>query len=69
MVKMNPRLQGCKCGYHFTPSLFMKIVMLIRGKYVWNCPRCQSELELVLVNHVVCVNRKDNMNKEIWKNG
>lgn len=70
MVEMiNPKLQYCRCGYYFKPSVFMKIVMLIKGRYIWTCPQCRAELELVLVNHVVCVKRKENMDKEIWKNG
>lgn len=67
---IDPKLQTCSCGYSFTPSLFMKLVMLVRGEYVKRCPRCQAKLTFVLVSHVVKVDTKVVKGKErLWRYG
>jgi len=61
----DPRLVWCKCGYHFKPNAWHKIIMLLRGEYVKTCPRCQGKLHLVLYNFVVC-KRREYITYEIW---
>ena len=67
--KVNPKLQFCKCGYSFTPSVFMKILMLLCGKYVMVCPRCGSRITLKLINHVVVVKRESVIDAIVWERG
>lgn len=68
-MSIDPKLQWCRCGYHWKPSVYQKIVMLVRGEYVRTCPRCQSKMTLRLVNYVVCVKREECVDKMIWRNG
>ncbi len=68
MGKLNPKLQYCRCGYTFTPTLIMKLRMLIKGSYIYHCPVCHRSLKLILVNHVVCVDSKENLDEKIWRN-
>ena len=65
----DPKLQWCRCGYHFKPSTWMKIIMLIRGQYIKTCPRCQCKLHLHLYHFVVCKKREKVRNDEIYKMG
>ena len=65
----NPKLQWCSCGYHFKPTLWMKIVMLVHGEYVKTCPRCQNRLHLHLYHFVVCKKREQVRTDEIYKKG
>jgi hypothetical protein len=67
--KIDPVKEYCACGYSFTPSLFMKIILLVRGEYTVTCPRCQTEMELCLCSSVYVKRRKNNTDKGIWKNG
>lgn len=67
---IDPKLQWCKCGYCWTPTLLQKMIMLVKGSYVKNCPICQRQMRLVLVYHVVKVETKVNKEKEkVWRNG
>ena len=68
-MSFNPIYQYCKCGYHFKPTLFMKVIMLWRGKYIKTCPYCNRRLELRLYSFVVCKKRNDFVNKKIWEKG
>ena len=67
--KIDPVKEYCACGYSFTPSLFMKIMLLVRGEYTVTCPRCHTEMELCLCSSVYVKRRKNNTDKGIWKNG
>ena len=64
---MNPKKQYCQCGYSWTPGTIEKIIMLLRGKYVRKCPRCQCKMTLVLYNFVVCKERETLDKKELWR--
>lgn len=64
---IDPTLQWCQCGYCWRPTIWQKIVMLMRGSYVKCCPRCQCKMRLVLVSHVVCKERKCIDKKELWR--
>ena len=64
---IDPTLVGCQCGYHFRPTLWMKIIMLVRGEYVKRCPRCQCRLTLVLYSMVDCKKRENVDKRELWK--
>jgi hypothetical protein len=64
---MNPKLQYCKCGYSWTPGTYHKIMMLLKGEYVWTCPRCQSRLTFPLIGHVVKVDTVKVLDERIWK--
>ena len=67
---INPCLIYCQCGqYSFEPSLWMRLIMLLRGSYTVTCPQCQARMRIIMVHHEVCIERKNNMNKEIWQNG
>ena len=67
---IDPRLQRCRCGYQFIPSLFMKVVMLVKGEYVKTCPRCQARMRFKLMNHTVKVETVEIKNRDrIWRNG
>ena len=69
-MDMDPKLQRCKCGYTFTPTFLMKLLMLWRGSYTYRCPRCQASMRLVLVYHVVKVDVKEVKGKEeLWRKG
>ena len=68
-MKHDPKLVWCRCGYHFYPGLYEKIIMLVRGEYVKRCPRCQCRMRLVLYNFVVCKERIKVDKKELWKKG
>ena len=66
----DPKREYCNCGYNFTPSLFMKIIMLIRGRYVKTCPRCGTVMKLHMSHFVYVKERKVNQKRmELWKNG
>ena len=67
--RIDPKLQRCKCGYTFTPTFLMKLLMLWRGSYTYRCPRCQASMRLVLVHHVVKTEQKTVDKMEIWKHG
>lgn len=69
MMKHDPKLQHCQCGYHFRPRTLDKIIMLLRGQYVKKCPRCQTRMTLVLYNFVVCKERETIDKRELWKHG
>lgn len=70
MVSINPKELNCTCGYRFVPSLFEKIIMLVFGEYVKRCPQCGCRMNLKLISHVVCVDRKCIKNREIvWWRG
>ena len=63
----DPKREYCKCGYSFIPSTYMKLIMLIRGRYVLTCPHCQSKLSLKMVHYVI-VDKRDNVRDErIWE--
>jgi len=66
-VKIDPERVTCQCGYSWRPGTYEKIVMLVRGHYTKTCPRCQSHMKLVLIEHVVCVERNNLDKKELWK--
>ena len=68
--KIDPEKITCQCGYSFKPSLFEKIRMLVNNdKYIKTCPKCQSRLKLILVEHVVC-DKRNNLDKtELWRKG
>lgn len=68
-MPIDPRRKYCRCGYSWTPGLYEKLIMLIRGEYVKTCPRCQSNLHLVLVHHVVVKEREYNLDESIWRKG
>lgn len=64
---IDPKLQWCQCGYHWRPTKLEKILMIIMGEYVKTCPRCQCKLRLVLVNYVVCKERRNVDKRELWQ--
>ena len=64
----DPKREYCSCGYSFTPSTLLKIILLVKGDYVKRCPRCQAEMELHLSHFVYVKRRKDNTDKRIWEN-
>lgn len=67
---MNPKSQWCNCGYTFQPSVYQKVIMLIKGKYIYTCPKCHSKLKFVLIHHVVKVDASSIKNPEkIWRRG
>ena len=68
-MKHDPKRQYCQCGYSWRPGTFEKLVMLIFGKYVKRCPRCQSRMKLVLYNFVVCKEREKVDKRELWEHG
>ena len=68
-MSIDPKLQYCSCGYCWTPGLYEKIVMLIRGEYVKKCPRCQTRLHCKLYNFVVIKERDRIDKKELWRKG
>ena len=68
-MKHDPKLQHCNCGYSWRPGTLEKLVMLIFGKYVKRCPRCQSRMKLVLYNFVVCKEREKVDKRELWEHG
>ena len=68
-MSIDPKIVGCSCGYHFHPTLWMKIIMLVRGEYVKRCPRCQCRMKLVLYNFVVCKEREKLDKRELWEHG
>lgn len=67
-MSLDPKVHFCRCGYTWKPRLYHKVVMLLRGEYLWQCPRCQSVMRFRLMNHVVKVGSKK-MNEKIWRNG
>lgn len=72
MVKdsmINPKLEFCSCGYCFEPTLFMKIIILVKGSYVKRCPKCQCNLVLQMSSFVYVNERKHNLDKNIWRRG
>ena len=66
---MKAKLQYCNCGYHWTPTTWQKIIMLVRGEYVKKCPRCQTRLHCRLYNFVVVKERDRIDKKELWRKG
>ena len=48
----------CSCGYSFTPSTFLKVLLLLRGDVVKRCPRCGAVLTLHL-SHFVYVSKRE----------
>lgn len=65
----NPKLQSCNyCGYGWMPRLYHKLVMLVRGRYVFICPKCHAVLVYRLIGHVVKVEHKP-ADKSIWRKG
>ena len=64
---MNPKLQYCKCGCSWSPGTYHKIMMLLKGEYVWTCPQCQSRLTFKLMHHVVKVDTVKVLDERIWK--
>lgn len=64
---IDPTLQWCSCGYHWRPGLYQKLVMLVCGHYMKTCPRCQTQMRLVMVEHVVCIERENVDKTELWK--
>lgn len=66
-MPIDPKLQYCSCGYNWKPTVYQKIVMLVRGHYMKVCPRCQTHMRLVLIEHVVCIERETIDKKELWK--
>ena len=39
-MRNDPKREYCSCGYSFTPSTLIKIILLLKGDYVKRCPRC-----------------------------
>ncbi len=68
-MKHDPKKQYCQCGYSWTPGTFEKIIMLLFGRYVKRCPRCQCRMVLRLYNFVVCKERENVDKKELWRKG
>lgn len=68
-MSIDPKIVWCSCGYHFRPGTLEKIIMLLRGRYVRKCPRCQTRMTLVLYNFVVCKERENVDKRELWKHG
>lgn len=66
-MKHDPKLQHCSCGYHWEPTLFQKMVMLVFGRYVKYCPRCQCRMTLRLYSFVVCKEREPVDKQSLWK--
>lgn len=64
---MNPKIQYCQCGCSWTPGTYHKIMMLLKGEYVWTCPQCQSRLTFKLIHHVVKVDTVKVLDERIWK--
>ena len=68
-MSFKPQIKKCRCGNTFEPRIWHKIIMLIRGEYVWTCNQCGSRYEFILVNHVVKNKSYYNDLKGLWKNG
>ena len=68
-MSIDPTRQYCQCGYSWRPTVYQKIVMLLRGRYVRKCPRCQCKMTLVLYSFVVCKRREQVDKRELWKHG
>ena len=66
-MPIDPKLQRCKCGYGFHPTLLMKLVMLFRGTYIYTCPVCQARLSFRLVYHVVKIGSEEVDKSELYK--
>ena len=66
-MPIDPTLEHCSCGYSWRPGTLSKIVMLVKGEYVWTCPQCQSRLTFKLIHHVVKVDTKRVLDESIWK--
>lgn len=66
---MNPKIQYCQCGYHWLPKWYHKLVMLLRGQYIFICPCCQSRITFVLIGHVVKIDTVKVLDERIWKKG
>ena len=67
---IDPTVHYCKCGCSWRPGTFHKLVMLVRGEYVHECPQCHTRMKFKLIYHVVKVETMEVKNrKELWKNG
>ena len=64
---MNPKIQYCQCGYQWIPGTYHKIMMLLKGEYVWTCPKCQARITFQLIGHVVKVDTVKVLDERIWK--
>ena len=68
-MSSNPKIKKCRCGNTFEPRIWHKIVMLVKGYYIWTCNNCQNQYKFVLINHVVKVETVNVDKKELWKHG
>lgn len=65
----DPKREYCGCGYSFIPSIYDKIVCLIKGARYKRCPRCGCRLELRMSHFVYIKDRKVIDKKELWRKG
>ena len=70
MVVIDPKTQYCRCGYTWKPGTYHKLIMLLRGVYRYQCPRCLTTTEYRLVHHVVKTGTKSIKNRDrVYRNG
>ena len=55
------------CGYSFIPTLYMKIILLIKGEYIYTCPQCQGKLYLKMTSFVFVKKREKIDKTELWR--
>ena len=68
VVNIDPLNNFCRCGHTFKLRGWQKLLMMVRGQYVYTCPHCHSRMTFKLIYHTVKVDT-ENMDEEIWENG
>lgn len=66
-MRIDPHLHYCRCGYTFKFKKWQKIVMLIKGEYIVNCPVCHARMRFKLINHVVKIDAVKTIDEGIWR--
>ena len=75
--KIDASLQKCDCGYSWHFSKLNYIRMILFGKYIVTCPRCQRKHYYRMANHTIKEadktrtenNELTERKQRIWKNG
>lgn len=69
-MAIDPKIHQCKCGMSWRPGTYHKLLMLLFGRYVYTCPKCQTRMTFRLIGHVVKVETVEVKGKEeLWRNG
>ena len=68
-MKIDPKLQRCRCGWYFRPTKVQKCLMILLNDYSIRCPQCGAKMTLRCVHHVVCIKRENLDKTELWKKG